>query len=187
LILVNWKEEEFRKILKEFLLTLVLSAFIVNLTGIFLTKVNMIFSERREFYLIYPALTTTIGAIGSIIGSTATTKLALGTMNPNLSSFKTHIYQIGIAWLSSLILFIINAAIASWINELTLPQILAFLRQILITNVLAVVITSFFTVIFSITVYRRGLDPDNFVIPIESALADTITTFSLLLTLTMIP
>jgi len=38
----------------------------------------------------------------------------------------------------------------------------------------------------AILTYRRGWDSDNFVIPIESSLADSITTISLLLALNTI-
>jgi cation transporter-like permease len=38
----------------------------------------------------------------------------------------------------------------------------------------------------AIYTYRRGWNPDNFVIPIESSLADTVTTASILLALILL-
>jgi cation transporter-like permease len=38
----------------------------------------------------------------------------------------------------------------------------------------------------AIFTYRRGLNPDNFVIPIESSLADTVTTAAILVALALI-
>ena len=41
--------------------------------------------------------------------------------------------------------------------------------------------------VVAILTFRMGLDPDNFVNPIESSLADAVTTGSLLLALTLLP
>jgi len=38
----------------------------------------------------------------------------------------------------------------------------------------------------AVLTFQRGLDPDNFVIPIESSLADGITTISLLAALFLV-
>ena len=62
---------------------------------------------ERIFMLSTPPLIATIGGVGSIIGSTATTKLALGLIKPSFSSIKKHINEIGGAWLASIILFIV--------------------------------------------------------------------------------
>jgi cation transporter-like permease len=44
------------------------------------------------------------------------------------------------------------------------------------------------TVSFAVAIltFQKGLDPDNFVIPIESSLADTITTAGLFIMLSLI-
>jgi cation transporter-like permease len=38
----------------------------------------------------------------------------------------------------------------------------------------------------AILTFKRGLDPDNFVIPIESSLADSLTTISLFAALSLL-
>ena len=48
--------------------------------------------------------------------------------------------------------------------------------QLLATNILAVSFIIIISFIIAISTQKRGLDPDNFVIPIESALAEGITT-----------
>jgi cation transporter-like permease len=57
----------------------------------------------------------------------------------------------------------------------------------LITNILAVSIMVVIAYFVAIVTYRRGWDPDNFVIPIESSLADSVTTIALLMSLIAIP
>ena len=88
-ILIKFSREKlFLKTLKEFFLTLILVTFIVNVTGLTLGKIGQVIGNRKEIYMVYPALIDTVGDVGSIVGSTATTKFALGLTEPSLSSIK---------------------------------------------------------------------------------------------------
>jgi mgtE-like transporter len=136
---------------------------------------------------VYPAIIATIGGVGSIVGSTATTKLALGLIKPSFSSFKEHINEIGGAWLASIVMFLIYAILSTFISgPKNLGELLLFTSQLLTTNVFAVVIMLVVAYAVAIYTYRRGWNPDNFVIPIESSLADTVTTASILLALILL-
>jgi len=186
----NYREKEFMKTVKEFLLTLLLVAFIVNVTGSTLSRIHeyiQAIGGKPEVYVVYPALIDTLGGVGSIVGSTATTKLALGLISSSFSSIRKHLTEIGGAWMASLVMFTIYSMISFLTRRITaLDDLMRFMAQLLVTNILAVssiVIISYAVAIFT---YRRGWDPDNFVIPIESSLADGITTISLLIALTMI-
>lgn len=175
----NLRETKFASIIKEFLLTIMFVTVIVNVTGSFLTKIN-----GKMIYAVYPAIITTVGGVGSIIGSTATTKLALGLIKPSLGSLKEHVNEVGGAWLASVLMFVVYAVVslftggASGLGELGL-----FLGQLLVTNFLAVVVMIFVAFGVAILTFRHGWNPDNFVIPIESSLADTITTAAVLIVL----
>jgi len=183
----NLKEKEFVKTLKESFLTLVFVAFIVNVTGSVLGKISEVIGGRREIYTVYPALIDTIGDVGAVIGSTATTKLALGTLKPSLSAVGNHLNEIIGAWVASIIMFIIYSSLSLLIQGILLLDLfIRFTTLLLITNVLA---ASFIIAIswgVSIITFHRGLDPDNFVIPIESSMADSMTTVSLLVALALI-
>ena len=181
------REEKFVRTIKEFLISLVFVTFIVSVTGSILVKVGEVIGNRPEIYVVYPALIDTVGDVGSIVGSTATTNLALGVAKPSFSSIKQHLSVLGGGWMASTIMFTIFFITASFMRRIP-PSggLLGFAAQLLITNVLAVsaiVIVAYAVAIFT---YRRGWDPDNFVIPIESSLADSITTVSLLIALTVI-
>jgi len=183
----NFKEKEFVKMIKEFLITLLSVTFIVNITGSLLVRVSEVIGNRSEIYMVYPALIDTVGDVGSIIGSTVTTKLALGSIKPTFSSMRAHIIEIGGAWSASFVLFISYAAISSLASGVnTLGNVIKFTGQLLITNILAVSIMIVVAYSIAIFTYRRGLNPDTFVIPIESSLADTVTTASVLLALALI-
>jgi len=187
ILVKNVKEEKFVKMIKEFLLTLVFVTFIVNVTGALLDKISARMRNGTEIYVVYPALITTVGGVGSIVGSTATTKLALGLIKPSFSSIRQHLNEIVGSWIASIAMFTLYSITSSLMSETTtLGSALEIATQLLTTNFLAVSAMAIIAYAIAISTYRRGLDPDNFVIPIESSLADSITTLSLFIALTAI-
>lgn len=181
------REREFVETIKESFLTLVLVSFIVNVTGSILGKISDFVEEKREIYTAYPALIDTIGDVGAIVGSTATTKLALGTLKSSFSAIRNHATEIFSAWAASLILFTIYAVLSLLIQGiLTLNTFLRFTALLLTTNLMAASVIVIVAYMIAILTFQRGLDPDNFVIPIESSLADGITTISLLIVLSLV-
>jgi len=187
ILVKNVKEEKYVRMIKEFILTLVFVTLIVNVTGFLLDKIGARMRNGKEIYVVYPALITTVGGMGSIVGSTATTKLALGLTKASFSSIKQHLNEITGSWLASITMFTIYAIISSLTKQTTtLGSTLEIATQLLATNILAVPAMAIVAYAIAISTYRRGLDPDNFVIPIESSLADSITTLSLLVALSVI-
>ncbi len=183
----NRHEPEFLRTLRESLVTMVFVAFIVNVTGTVLRGISEFVENWREIYTIYPALIGMIGDVGSVVGSTATTKLALGLLKPNLSSIRNHINTIASAWTASLLLFCILAVLASFITGNTsIPALLNLLSILVAVNIIAGASIIFVSYGISILTYKRELDPDNFVIPIESSLADSLTSVALLSVLVLI-
>lgn len=187
LIAQNFKEADFIKTLKEASLTLVFVTFIVNITGVFLRRISDIVGSTLETYIVYPALTNTIGDVGSIIGSTATTKLAIGTMKPSLTSIKQHLPEIGTTWIASLIMFTgysLFSLLASGVNDLY--KVLQFTSLLIVTNVIATSLIVLLVYSVAIQTFKNGWDPDNFVNPLESSFADTVTTISLFIALNIL-
>jgi len=182
ILIRNIGEANFVDTIKEFLLTLVFVTFIVNVTGSLLDRIS-----GTSIRAVYPAIIATIGGVGSIIGSTATTKLALGLIKPSFSSLKEHINEIGGAWIASIVMFLVYVILSTVISGAkTLEELLIFTGQLLTTNVVAVVVMLFVAYAVAIYTFRRGWNTDNFVIPIESSLADTVTTAAVLIALTLI-
>jgi len=187
ILLRNFREKEFVETVKESVLTMVFVAFIVNVTGSALGRIGDVVGSRREVYTAYPALIDTIGDVGAVVGSTATTKLALGTLKSSCSAIKSHKDEIFGAWVASITMFIIYSVLSLVIQGLfSFSNFVSFTALLLTANVMAassIIIISFAVALVTL---RRGLDPDNFVIPIESSLADGITTVSLLVALSLV-
>ena len=182
----NIGNTNFAGIIREFLLTLFFVTIIVNVTGSLLNRITGV-ASGTAIYAVYPAIIATVGGVGSIIGSTATTKLALGLIKSSFSSIKEHIDAIGGAWLASIIMFVIYALLSVFVSGTTTIDTLAtFTGQVLVTNIIAVSIMVIIAYAVAIFTFRRGWNPDNFVIPIESSLADTITTAAVLIVLALI-
>jgi mgtE-like transporter len=180
-------EPEFVETIKESILTMVLVAFIVNVTGSVLGRISEVIGARREVYTAYPALIDTVGDVGAVVGSTATTKLALGTLRPSFSAISSHATEIAGAWGASLTMFAVYSVLSLLIQGIfTSATLLRFTALLFAANLMAassIIVISF---VVALLTFKRGLDPDNFVIPIESSLADGITTVSLLIALAII-
>lgn len=183
----NRRESEFVKTLKESLLTIVFVSFIINVAGATLGKVDETLRERQELYrsypvyVVYPALIDTIGDVGAVVGSTATTKLAIGTLKSTFSSIKNHLIEISGAWVASLIMYLVYSILALIIQGFLNPlNLLKFTILLFTANVIAASFIIIISYAVAILAYQKGLDPDNFEIPMESSFADSVTTISLL-------
>ncbi len=166
--------------LREFLVTLVAVVVIVNITGSFLDRISQVVRSRPDVYFVYPALIDTVGDVGSIVGSTTTTELTLGTISPSLCGLIQHMSKILMAWLASLCMFGVYGLVASLCLHLSVAVTGQLLLILLVANALSVAIVSVLSFSLAILTARHGLNPDNLVIPIESSMADTVTTIALL-------
>jgi len=100
---------------------------------------------------------------------------------------RDHRAQISSAWAASVIIFAFFSIFSLLINSMFTPySFLTFTSLLLITNVIAVAAIVLISYAVSILTLQKGLDPDNFVIPIESSLADSITSLALLIALFLI-
>jgi mgtE-like transporter len=183
----NLGEPEFLKIIKESLPTMLLVAFMVNITGTVLKGISSLANGRRQIYTVYPAIIDMMGDVGLVVGSAATTKLALGVLAPSFSSIKHHAKNIFSAWTASLMLFAALGVLSLAINgAFSLQGIASLLLILLVTNIIAFSAITVLSYAISILTFKRGLDPDNFVYPVGSSLADAITTIALFVALLLI-
>ncbi len=183
----NFRDAEFFRIIRESLPTMLLVALMVNITGTVLKAVGSFAGTRREIYTVYPAIIDLMGDVGLVVGSAATTKLALGVLKPSFSSIKDHAKNILAAWFASIILFVVLGFLALGVNGMfTLQGIYSLLLILIVSNIIAFVAIVLLSYAIAIVTFKRGLDPDTIVIPIGSALADVITTIALFVTLLLL-
>ncbi len=187
LISQDKQDPEFLKTIRESLIMLMFVAVILTLTGTIFKGIDNFAEKRKEIYTIYPALIGMVSNVGSVVGSTANTKLALGLLRPSFSSIKNHTKNITSAWTASLLISTVLALISIAINRVfPLSSVLNFIVIIWLSNIIAVIGIVLLSYGIAILTFKRGLNPDNFVIPIETALATIVTSSALLLALLLI-
>jgi len=182
-------EVSFSQTIKTSILTMMIVAVIASVTGTILQEINVgvpLWKGSSAFhaaslFAAYPAVIELVGDAALVIGSTATTRLVLGLLDPSFFAMKNHAPQILGAWAASAVAFIpLSAASLLLTRTFGLLSFCFLASVLLVTNAFAIVEITLISYGFAILTFKKGLDPDHLVIPIESALAATIASTALL-------
>ncbi len=175
--------EYFKKIFKESIAIVVVSSIIGIVSGTILSTNIEIFYALPIILLVLPALNSLIGDISTVSISRLTTHLYIGTIPPKIQKsdrLKRDFLGLIITLLLSLIaLLILGYTIASITGIVLInPFIIFFI--LIITVIFIFVMMFIFLFISAIFVFKRGKDPNNFLIPFITSLADLLTPVVLL-------
>jgi len=173
------KEVEFVTSIKQVSAPLLLSLSIGWLSGLALSNVKSKLEKYPSIMIVYPAIIDTIGGFGASIGSILTTRLAEGSISPKLSLSLLEFYETIQMWLSALVYFITYACIV-FLNGFQ------NVGMIIMCFVLSSPVILLICKLSAIGVFKRNLDPDNFVIPLETTFSDFLGTLLLSLFLGII-
>jgi mgtE-like transporter len=192
LILYSWsrgvREAGPSKTIKTSVLTMIVVAVIASVTGTILQEINVaapLWKGNRALYptslfAAYPALIELVGDAALVIGSTATTRLILGLLKPSFSFMRNQAMQILGAWAAPTIVFVpLSAASLLLTGSFGLPAFYLLTSVLLATDAFALIAMTLISCALAILTFKKGLDPDHLVIPIETALAGTITSAAL--------
>jgi len=183
----NVHKKEFTKPIVESLLALTLVAFIANITGSVLQRIDSAANGRKEVLIAYPAMIEVVGDVGLVVSSTATTRLALGLLKPSFSAIRKHVAPTWGAWMASASMFIYFSALSLMLTgAFSLCAFSIFACMMLVSNVIAILAIVLISYALAILTFQKGLDADHFVIPVESSLAGVITSIALLAALLLI-
>jgi mgtE-like transporter len=170
--------EYFKRILKESVVIVILSSMIGLFSGSILSSNKNILYSYPILLLILPSLNSLTGDLSTVLISRLTTHLYIGTILPKVQGSKRLLEDfIGLLLtllLSLIALFLIGYGfgIATGI-EIVNPLLIIF---IIILSVLILFVVMFIGLfISSIIIFRRGKDPNNFLIPFTTSLADFLT------------
>jgi mgtE-like transporter len=173
-IVIFSREEEFRRTIRESFPTVASVTLISSISGFSLSSARKRIEETPGILTIYPAIIDTLGDCGAIFGSTSTTKLFTGLMEPSLSKIASRINELAQIWIAGLIYYFLYAIIGFSVGG----SLRSFAIPLLVYSILFPLI-SLFTFSLAIVAFRKGLNPDNFIIPLETTMTDTITTVML--------
>ncbi|MDW8035121.1 MAG: magnesium transporter [Candidatus Korarchaeum sp.] len=165
------KEEEFRRTIRESFLTIVTVTSISSISGFSLSSVRELIERTPGILTVYPAIIDTIGDCAAIFGSTSTTNLFTGLLSPNIRELRSKVGEVAQVGAAGLIYFIIYSFISFLVGGLTSSLIIPISVYAVLLPLVIV-----FTFSLAILTFRRGLNPDNFIIPFETTVTDTLST-----------
>ncbi len=147
-------------------------------SGTLLSNSERILSSFPIILLVLPSLNSLIGDISTVLVSRLTSHLYLGTLSPKIQTsgrLKQDFYGLLITILLSLIALI---SLGYMLGSVTGIEII---NPLLIISILSSTILILFGLMFvflfmgSIFIFRKGKDPNNFLIPMVTSLADFLT------------
>jgi len=164
-------------VLKESIKILILASLISSLGGLALENIKQAFISIIPLVILLPALNDMIGSYGSIFSAKFSTLLHEGRLNRNWQhnpELKKLFLQVLV--IASITTFI-TTSIALGISWFTKHQLsLGFILKIFLISFLDVLFFISLLVLIAIFagfyVYRKKEDPNNFLIPITTSIAD---------------
>jgi mgtE-like transporter len=184
----NWRVPFFFKTIKEGTTVVVMSSVFGSLNGAFLSGMSAELLRYPGVVVLYPGLTNALGNIGSIIGSTTTTNLALGYIRDLLDEVKASISTImqveGVALLIHGLFGLVSYAIVRpSVKEANLASLVSVA---VLSNLISFLPIAIVALAVAHAAYKRGLNPDNVAIPVITTVADTAATLTLFLVLNIL-
>jgi len=175
----------FSTIIKESIRVLLIASVLSSLGGLALERIKMLFLSLVPLVILLPALNDMLGDYGTIISSRFSTMLHEGKVkgspwkNEEMRKLFVQIFII------ALLLAIISAAIAIGISKVSGYSMSMIdcmkIFAITVTDVMVFVCVLFIvSVVAGLHFFRKGEDPDNFLIPITTSIADLGNMFILL-------
>lgn len=160
-------------ILKESVKIVIITSLVSSIGGIALQSVEEKIVAIAPLIILMPALNNLIGSFGTLISSKFTTLLYTGKIP--LARSKEHLLALMfmIAFISSIYLGIVSVLLGTFYGH---PFSYTTLIEIVGISVFATILLVGFISIISIAlgfyIFRKNEDPNNFLIPISTSIAD---------------
>ncbi len=184
----NWRVPFFFKTIKEGATVVVTSSIFGSLNGAFLSRMSAELLRYPGVMVLYPGLTNALGNIGSIIGSTTTTNLALGYIRDLRDEVKASISTImqveGVALLIHGFFGLVTYAIVR--PSVKAADLASLISVAILSNLISFLPIAIVALAVAHAAYKRGLNPDNVAIPVITTVADTAATLTLFLVLNIL-
>ncbi len=166
-----------RTIIKESIKILILASIISSLGGLSLEIHKTVFVSLVPFVILLPVLNNLIGTYGTIFSSRVSTMLHEGKISGNWWK-NMHLHKLLLQVLVvSVIMAVLSASIAIAISAIAgfslSSTVVSAIFIVAIVDVLALVCILFVvSAVAGLHFYRKKEDPNNFLIPITTSIAD---------------
>lgn len=167
-----------KTIIKESLNILILASLLSSFGGFALENIKELFVTLTPLVILLPVLNGIAGNYGTIISSRFTTLLHEGKINGNPWHRNRELREIfAKIVVISIIIAILSASVALVISLIEGTQLdLVIIYKIAFIAVIDILILVFLSFAIAISAglyfFKKGEDPDNFLIPITTSLAD---------------
>lgn len=178
-----------RRILWESYPVLVLCAVLSLTAGLILNSQIESIKALPIILMMVPPINGINNNVCSILGSRLTSALHMGTIEPMFgkqivlrkNTRASWFMSFGVFWFTSAIFFAV--ALTSGMGVLrSLMLMLAFF----VASMVAIAVTMFCTIWLAFISYKKGLDPDNIVIPIVTSIGDIMGVTCLIIAMKII-
>lgn len=165
-----------RVVIKESIKILVLASIISLFGGFSIEKIKNIFLSITPFVILLPTLNDLVGDFGTIVSSKFSTMLHEGKLKEKwwrqAQILKLYYQIMLIGFISVVLSSILSIGISNFFGELS-KSIAINIFLISIIDVLILINVIFLISVFSgLYVYKKKEDPNNFLIPISTSVAD---------------
>ena len=173
----------FKKIIKESIVIVMISSIMGLISGTFLSINQEILYSFPIILLILPSLNSLIGDISTVLTSRLSSHLYLGNLPPKIQKndvLRKDFYGLLITILLSLIALIIIGYAVGFATGIQIINPLFIVAVIMLT--ILILFGMSFVLLFTsaIILFRRGKDPNNFLIPLTTSLLDFLTPLTLI-------
>ncbi|MBY9002450.1 MAG: magnesium transporter [Candidatus Lokiarchaeota archaeon] len=168
----------FKKIIKESVVIVIISSIMGLISGTFLSINQQILYSFPIILLILPSLNSLIGDISTVLTSRLSSHLYLGNLPPKIQKsnvLRNDFYGLLITILLSLIALIIIGYAVGIATGIQIINPLLIITVIMLTLLILFVMIFILLFTSSIFLFRRGKDPNNFLIPLTTSLLDFLT------------
>ncbi len=167
----------YKTIIKESLTILLFASIISSIGGLAIEYIKTIFVSLIPLIIMLPVLNDMIGDYGIIISSRFATLLHEGKirkgifLNNELKKLFIQVFILSI--LTAVLSLLITLGIYGVLEETVHTFILYKVFLVVISDVILLIMILFFTSIFAgLYFYKKNEDPNNFLIPIVTSIAD---------------
>jgi len=178
----------FIKIMKESLIVVILSSLMGMVSGTVLSINEEILYSIPVILLLLPSLNSLIGDISTVLVSRLTTQLYIGIIPPRIELSK-RLKQDFIGLLLTIILglgaLVVIGYGMAYLTNVSIINPLVIILILFITIGLLFCLMFLFLFLSSIYIFKRGKDPNNFLIPIVTSLADFLTPLLIIIFITI--
>ncbi len=165
------------KIIKESLKILILASIISSIGGVSLQAIEKKLFLILPLLILLPGLNNMIGSFGTIMSSKFTTLLFLGKINDRWWRSRDLISimwtLLAVSLISAIYIGLLSNLIAYWRDFTITTELVSKVVVVsLLATLLLVTLIICISIIAGFRVYKNNEDPDNFLIPITTSIAD---------------